>query len=542
MTLKDNISWIWNLSHGHRWNLALNIILGSVSVGMSLLFIFLCKYLIDRSINGLGEGILPYVFMIAGVLIVQQICNVFRGLIESNTSVEVMNRLRERLFFRVMLSRWSGRERFHTGDITTRLEGDVRKVSDSLCATFPIMTITAIEFLFSFIFMLSLDSRLAWLLFAIMPVAMILSKRYMLRMRDLTHSIRQVDSSVQAHIQEQVQHRSVINSLGNASNSMASLRTLSQDLFDKTLRRTNYTLYSRSMVRIGFSAGYLTAFLWGVDGLNSGAVSFGVMTAFLQLVGRIQAPIIEISSYLSTIAQTPTSIDRLGELDDLEIEEQGEEIIFSDGVGIKFRDVRFNYGGGDILSNFNCDFEANALHVVVGETGSGKSTMLRLMLGFLTPQDGEVNLYTKTKSVRCSPLTRANFVYVPQGNTLISGTIRDNILMGDPNATDAQIKSVIHTAVAEFVYRLPDGLDTICGERGAGLSEGEAQRIAIARGLLRRGGVLLLDEPTSALDNTTEQLLLERLTAYAKNRTLIMVTHRERTSDICSSVVKLTRQ
>ncbi len=541
MRIKEAMIWTYSLSRGSRVGIILNIVLGMISVGLSLLFIYLCKLLIDSAADGLDGSVLIPALQISVVLILQQVCNFFGGRVESATSVKMMNALRERLFYRVMLSRWSGREKFHTGDVTTRMEGDVRKVCESLCSIFPMMVITAVEFLFSFLFMLSMDSRLAWLLFVIMPVALLLSKRYMLRMRSLTHSIREVDSSVQAHIQEHIQHRTVINSMGSTSGSFASLRALSKELFTKTMRRTNYMFYSKAVVNIGFSAGYLTAFLWGVEGISSGVISFGVMTAFLQLVAKVQAPIVEISSYISNIAQATTSIDRLGELDDLEMEEQGESQILSGGVGVRFCEVSFGYGNRDVLSNFGCDFEANALHVVVGETGSGKSTMLRLMLGFLTSQKGSVELYNSEERVGCSPLTRANFVYVPQGNTLISGTIRENILLGDPSATDDDIKTVLHTAVADFVYRLPEGLDTLCGERGAGLSEGEAQRVAIARGLLRKGGVMLLDEPTSALDTATERLLLERLMEYAKNRTVIMVTHRERTSEICSSVVKLSR-
>ncbi len=539
--LRENISWIVNLSRGYRGGIILNVVMGGASVALSLLFIFLCKSLIDSAVNGLGKGVTYPALQIAIVLITQQVFNFFRGQREGLTSTMMVNKLRERLFYRVLLSRWSGRERFHTGDVATRLDGDVRKVCESLCITFPTMVITMVELLVSFLFMLSIDSRLTWVLFAIMPIALIISKRYMLRMRKLTHSIREVDSSVQSHIQEQVQSRTVINSMGGAEGSFASLRALSGELFIKTLRRTNYSLYSRAVVRLGFAAGYLTAFLWGVDGLSSGAISFGVMTAFLQLVAKVQAPIVEISSYISIIAQTTTSIDRLCELDDLEIEEQGEPQILSGPLGVRFRGVTFNYGDRDILSDFECDLHSNSLHVVTGETGSGKSTLLRLMLGFLTPQNGVVEIYGEDQNIKCSSLSRANFVYVPQGNTLISGSIRDNILLGDPEANDSQIEAVLHTAAADFVYQLPNGLDTICGERGAGVSEGEAQRIAIARGLLRRGGILILDEPTSALDSVTEELLIERLRTYAKDKTVIMVTHRERVSDICSSVVKLTR-
>ncbi len=542
MTIWENIKWTANLSRGYRLRLLLNIALGGVSVSLSLLFIYLSKTVVDRAVAGeITEGVLTPALQISGVLLAQLACNFVRGINDVRTSTSMMNSLRERLFFRVMLSRWSGRERFHTGDITTRLDGDARKVCETLCSTLPVMAITAFEFLMSFIFMLSLDRRLAWLLFLIMPVSLILSKRYVFNVRKLTHSIREMDSSVQAHIQEQVQYRNIVSAMGHTSNSVDLLRSLSSQLYSKTMNRTNYTLYSRTIVRIGFMAGYLMVFFWGVEGLSSGAITFGIMTAFLQLVAKVQTPIVEISSQISAIAQATTSIDRLVELDDLVIEEQGDPQILSGAIGVNLRNVVFGYGERNVLIGFDYDFSPNKLHIIVGETGSGKSTILRLILGFLTPASGDIELYDNNESIKISPLTRENFVYVPQGNTLISGSVRDNILLGDPSASDEQIAEVLHTAVAEFVYDLPEGLDTICGERGAGLSEGEAQRIAIARGLLRQGGVLLLDEPTSALDSVTEQLLIERLTRYAKNRTMIMVTHRNVQSNICTSVVKLLK-
>lgn len=542
MRLRENITWMVNLSNGYRWQLFLNALFGVLGVGLSLLFIYLCKSLIDAAVSkSLDGGLLLPAIEIVVVLLMQQLCLVLRGRIESSATTKMMNSLRERLFYRVMLSRWSGRDQFHTGDITTRLEGDSRKVCEALCVTTPIMIVTAAEFILSSLFMFSLDSRLAWILLILMPLSLVVSKRYINRMRKLTHSIREVDSSVQSHIQEQVQNRNMINSLGHAALSLSTLRGLSDMLFNHTMHRTNYTLFSRSVVRIGFMAGYTTAFFWGVDGLSSGAITFGVMTAFLQLVAKMQVPVVELSSHISTLAQTTSSIDRLSEIDDMEIEEQGEPIELSGAIGVRLKGVTFGYDERLVLSEFDHDFVAHKLHVIVGETGSGKSTLLRLLLGFLSPSSGVVELYNDHKSVRCSPLTRSNFVYVPQGNTLISGTIRENILLGDPSATEEDVKRVVHIAMADFIYRLPDGLDTMCGERGSGVSEGEAQRIAIARGLLRRGGVMLLDEPTSALDGDTERILIERLMEYAKSRTVIMVTHRERVSEICDSMVRLQR-
>jgi ABC-type bacteriocin/lantibiotic exporter with double-glycine peptidase domain len=241
------------------------------------------------------------------------------------------------------------------------------------------------------------------------------------------------------------------------------------------------------------------------------------------------------------------------ELEALPREEEGEPVLLAGPAGVRFEGVSFAYASrGDsgqyprsgygrwILDGFSHDFRPGSRTAIVGPTGVGKSTMIRLMLALLRPQKGSVTVYSGLGSgYTASPATRCNLVYVPQGNTLFSGTIRENLMMGNPEATDEQLTSALHTAAADFVFDLPAGLDTQCFESGAGLSEGQAQRIAIARALLRPGSILLLDEFSSALDAETESVLLERLTSELPNHTMIFITHRDRIIDFCDSVLRL---
>lgn len=445
------------------------------------------------------------------------------------------------LFGRILESRWMGREKLHSGDMLNRLVEDVPVITAALCRNIPALFATGVQLAGALYFLYRLDPQLTGLLLFITPVDLLFSKTYVRRMRRLSREIRTTDSQVQSHLQEQIQHRILIRTLEYTEQAEQALAGLQADLQRKVMRRTDFSIFSRIMVQTGFAAGYATAFLWGIFGLYDGSVTFGMMTAFLQLVAQVQRPMVELSRQIPAFIQVFTATERLEELSSLSPEEQGEAVRLPGRLGICLKDVDYSYPGSSrkVLQGFSHDFLPGSLTAVVGETGAGKSTMLRLMLALLKPDRGSVTLYNGKEREEVSPLTRCNLSYVPQGNTLISGTIRDNLLLGKPEATEAELQAALHTAVADFVMTLPEGLDTLCGEQGAGLSEGQAQRIAIARGLLRPGSILLLDEPTSSLDEKTERKLLERLSRQVQDKTLILITHRETIAQLCTSAVRL---
>ena len=541
MKTRECIKWLWKASRGVRSRVLACSVTGGLHVAASLVFVWVSKRLIDAVTIGEGEPLAWYIVIMIGCMLMQVVLTALETRMMNHADVILKNRLRHSMFSSLMESRWDGKESFHTGDSVNRMMEDVRVVGESVTKSVPAVLVSAVQFIAAFFFLFALNKDLAWVIPGLMLAMLLISRSYIRRMRKLTRDIRETESSMQSLMQESLQHRVVIHTLEKTPYVTDNLSGQQEGLRGQVMDRTDYSIFARSMVQVGFAAGYVAAFLWGVFGIRSGAATFGMMTAFLQLVGQIQRPVMNLSRRFPSLINSLTSAERLSEACSLPSEEKGESVQLASGAGVRFEDVTFAYPDSEtpVLSGFSCEFPAGASTALVGETGAGKSTMMRLMLALLSPQKGKVVMYTGSEEREVSPQTRCNIVYVPQGNTLMSGTIRDNLLLGDPQASDDDLRRVLHLAAADFVDELPAGIDTLCGEKGAGLSEGQAQRICIARSLLRKGGILLLDEPTAALDPQTEETLLKRLSESAAGQTLIIVTHREAAISMCENTVRI---
>lgn len=538
------LSWFWQASRGSRFQIAMGAMAGIAHVAVSMVFVYACKTLVDIATGVSDKNLLEYTLLLIAVILGQITFSALKNRLAARNDIILKNNLRYRLFSHVMSVCYDGRKGRHTGDILNRLEEDVRVISDALSNAFPTLISTMLQFLAAFVFFLILDVRLAWMVVVIMPFSLLLSKFIMKRMRHLTLDIRQTDSSVQAHLQESVQHITLLQTLERENSVIGTLESMQTKLYGQVMKRTRFSILSRTIVSAAFAAGYTTAFLWGVNGIYEGVISFGMMTAFLQLVGQIQRPLLEMSQQLPSLIHATASADRLRELEGDKREEHGAPVWLETTAGIRMENVTFAYPEGDrnVVENFSYDFKPGSHTAILGETGAGKSTLIRLMLALLKPQQGDIWIYDESRRVKASPSTRCNMVYVPQGNSLLSGTIRDNLLLGNPQATDEEMKEALRMAAAEFVEALPDGLDTVCSEAGGGLSEGQAQRIAIARALLRKGSVLLLDEFSASLDERTEERLMQNLTHKLTGHTMIFITHRLRITDYCEKIIEIKKR
>ena len=541
LRINECIKWLWGASRGFRLSVACCTLTGMLHVCVSLFFVFVCKHLIDIATGMSTDSLGLYIGGMAGCMGVQLLLSIVRSRLTSRTDIRLCNVLHSRLFVHLMESRWNGQETFHTGDLLNRIETDTASVTDAICRAVPAVCITIVQLGGALYFLSRLDMRLTGVLVFIMPVALLFSKSYVRKMRRMSREIRETDSRIQSHLQENLQHRIIVRTLEYTRQTVEKLGMLQTSLQGQVYRRTDFSVFSRSMVQMGFMTGYAVAFLWGVFGLRDGSVTFGMMAAFLQLVSQTQRPMVDLSRQIPAFIRVFTATERLAELTSLPLERQGNPIHLEGNLGIRISHLHYTYPGSEreVLADFSHDFHPGSLTVIVGETGVGKSTLIKLILSLVQPNEGKISIYNGQDVVEVSPQTRCNFSYVPQGNTLFSGTIRSNLLMGNPYASDEEMRSALHTAVADFVFSLPAGLDTVCGEQGTGLSEGQVQRIAIARGLLRPGNILLLDEPSSALDGETEHELLKRLAEEVAGKTVVMITHRERIAGLCSEVVRM---
>lgn len=539
-------AWLWRTWKGYRMQAIINASIGTMLVFADLAFVYATKMAVDISTNVRNDvSLRTAIWILAGIVCLQVLLGISSRWVRATLGVRAQNSMQKSLFERLMHCRWKELKKFHTGDLLNRIERDVHDVIGFLTESIPAFVTTIVQFTGAFVFLFLMDKSLAIIVVLVLPFFFLSSKLYVKKMRHLTHKVRSSESRIQAIIQESLQHTLVIKTLEHVSVTLSKLNGQQRELAGHIVTKTKYSTISSGLMNLGFAAGYLIAFTWGTVSLHRGLITYGALIAFVQLVSQIQGPVRQLTHYIPVFIGSFTATERLMELESVPLERKDSEKPLTGAGGIEIRNITCAYSerAPKIFSDFSYDFPPGSITAILGETGAGKTTLIRLLLSLIQAQEGSIRLYDgSSHSYWTSPGTRCNFSYVPQGNTLLSGTIRSNILMAAPDASEQELREALHLSAATFVDTLPLGLDTPCGEMGDGLSEGQAQRIAIARALLKDAPFLLLDEATSALDSETERRVISNIIDRFKGRTIIFVTHRPEALKYATQTLHLERR
>ncbi|MFC2297789.1 MAG: ABC transporter ATP-binding protein [Prevotella nigrescens] len=540
---KDIFLWLWRAWRGNRLQAVLNAVVGLLGVVVSLSSVWAVQHAIDVAAHEVEGNIIIAVLLMGGLILSNFALNIASVWIRNILGIKAQNRMQQKLLDRMLRSKWNGKETHHSGDVLNRLETDVTNVVNFLTEIIPNSLSTLALFVGAFGYLFMMDWRLAIVIVIMIPIFILFSRVYVRQMRHLTSEVRTSDSKVQSILQETIQHRLLIKTLEGDSAAVDRLEDTQSVLRSNVVRRTKFSVFSYLVLNLGFSVGYLIAFTWAAVRLSGGTLTFGGMTAFLQLVNKIQNPARQLTHLAPQFVSVFTAAERLMELEENPLEEQGEPIELKAPCGVRFIDVAFAYDDSEnnVIEHLSYDFYPTSCTAILGETGAGKTTMVRMILALLQPNSGKVEIYNEKEHHDLSPLLRTNFVYVPQGNTLMSGTIRDNLRLGKLDATDDEMAEALKRSCADFVFELPDGLDTKYTEQGGGLSEGQAQRISIARALLRNRSIMLFDEATSALDPDTERKLLQNILSK-RDKTIIFITHRPAVMEYCDQTIEIKKR
>lgn len=538
--MKRKLAFLWNCIRRDRKHLCHLLLIGICDIGLALLIVGITKHLIDVA-SGNSAGVLWK--QITLLLACMLLSVLLRGLFSRYTvwlHNELRNRLIEHFFTLLLRARWLDMKKFHSGDIMSRMEQDTDGVVNLLVVSFPQFVLTFLKLCGALVYLYIMDGRLAVVLAVLVPVVLLLSKLYFKKMRSFSRLLKKQWSEVCQFFQEIVQNREVMKALMAEPACDCKLSHLQVGFTHTVNLQNRFAFYSNLVVMVGFVVGYLITFSWGLYRLENGTLTFGALMAFLQLVTMIQGPSLGLAQLVPGIIVSYTAIERLKELEDLQIETPCRFSLFKGVESIEFRNVSFRYRDGKALLNeLNWSFERGKMYALTGRTGCGKTTILRLLLGFINPDAGSIHINGNGRQTNIDAGTRINFAYVPQDYALLSGSIRDNLNWGKPQVTDKELIDVLEQAGADFVFGLPEGLDTRLNERGEGLSGGQMQRLAIARALLAPGEVLLLDEFTSALDSDTERMIIALLKKQVEHRIIIIVSHKRAVMEACDCVYQL---
>lgn len=538
----------WMLSVGKRQipKLIIIILANAFWASLSVIFANFSKNVIDAAVvDHSTKKVVTYAVALFGVIMLQLTMNLLSNSFSERCKGRLDMTFKKYLLGQIMKKDYTSVTAYHTGELQNRLFNDVEVITDGLTTIVPNSVYYIVKLICAFVYLVIIDKIFALLFLCGGLLIFLCMSMFRTTLKRLHNKVQETEGKTRSFFQETVINLLVVKSFASENKILNEADELQETNFKAKMKRRFMHVASSGAVSSVFNLGYVFALTFGAFRLVGGTISYGTVTAMLQLVNQVQIPLANLSSTFPKYFSMIASAERLMEICNLpdEAECNGEDINVEEAYealkAISFDNITFKYDRDLILDKTSLSIKKGDFVAIMGISGIGKSTLLKLLLGVFSVQDGSISLKLSNRDIPVDKHTRRLFAYVPQGNMLLSGTIRENLTFINESATDEQIEEAINVSCAkEFIDELPQGLETVIGEKGMGLSEGQLQRLAIARSLLSGSPVLLLDEATSALDEATEKKLLTNLKCL-KNVTCIIVSHKKAALEICNKYVRI---
>lgn len=543
----EDWKWIFSYSKRYKWAIVFYTLLGIFSTSMGLVSSVASKYLIDIITGYKTSKLAILIIIMVGSSLFSLLFSSMLSRISAKLGIYINNDIQADIFDKIVDADWLEINKYSNGDVLNRFNGDIGTVSNNAISWLPTIVIAIYNFIATFFVILHYDWIMAVIALGSAPFMLLMSRFMIKKQREYSKKVREMSSKLMTFEVEAFYNFDTIKSFGIAPYYSRRMRWWQSKFKDISLEYNMFSIKTNIVLSIMGTMVQFIAFGYCLFRLWTRDITYGTMTLFLQQRSNLSGAFSNVVSIIPSFLNSSVSAHRIRELVELpkevHIQESAElDPLAENGFEVRMRDVNFSYvEGARVITDSGFQAKPGEIVALVGPSGEGKTTMIRLILGLIRPEKGvAVIVASNGQEIAMNAETRHFFAYVPQGNTILSGTIAENMRMVREDATDEEIIEALKIACAwDFVEKMPENIHSNVGERGRGLSEGQAQRISIARAVLRDAPVLLLDEATSALDVTTERNVLRNIVEQKPNKTCIVTTHRPSVLNLCQRVYRV---
>ena len=560
------IKWMANYAKPAIPFLIFSIIVNVIFSLIGIYNVTVSKSLIDSAISGDSKQTIHWLIIMLVITLISMLSSPVTSFMSTHSSTKLTQNIQRKIYQHIQCSDWLEQSKFHSVSLLTRVTSDVSNISSTILGTIPSLVSLTVTLVGSFYTLINWAPSIAFVAVFIGPFLILVGRYFSWKLKSLYKEAQEEDVKYRSFMQESIQNIMIVKTFCMEKINMRKLLEIQDNKYKIAMRNTKLSAMTSMSMSFCSSLAYFSIFTWGVLNIAKGVTTYGTFTGMLQLYNKVQTPFSSLASMIPGLISTIAAAERLMEIETIPVEKMADENELNDitnksldeiavdnitnfestlfnNPDIIFDNVYFAYKDNNyILNKINLTIDSGETIAFVGPSGEGKTTMIRLILSLINPTKGNLFISENDLIKDMNRNFRNLISYVPQGNTLFSGTIRSNLLYGKPDATDDEIKEALTNACAiDFVNELEDGLDTMIGEKGVGISEGQAQRIAIARAFLRVRPILILDEATSSLDPETEVKVLKSVKSLSSNPTCIIITHRPSALNICNRIMKLEK-